>query len=98
MKYRKASDKWRAIAEGRGDDDGLRNCPLCQEYYWNGGLCCNCPVSMESGGAGCWHTPYTKWAKHQDAKHGRHPFFRVRCPTCERLALDEYLYLLSLGE
>lgn len=53
-------EKWRAIVNRTGGDDGIRNCPLCQLYYEGNG-CPGCPVAEHTGEGFCRGTPYTDW-------------------------------------
>lgn len=52
--------KWLGIATGRAADQGSRNCPLCQLFFFGiGGECCmGCPVYKKTGQIGCRDTPY----------------------------------------
>lgn len=56
--------KWKDILSGKGVDKGVKNCPLCQEFYKRNLLsleCQNCPVFLKTGEIGCVGTPYEEW-------------------------------------
>lgn len=101
MKYKMASDKWMAIAEGKGCDKGSDNCSLCEEHN-DGNSCNECPVKKETGENDCYDTPWEKWRDHQEWAHGRSIWDDggnyVSCTECQLLALDEWLYLKSIGQ
>lgn len=112
MKYSKASDKWMAIAEGGEVDSGVNNCPFCEQFWYEDEedeeeCCKGCPVMDDTGQDNCYDSPY--WAYHQHHKDD-HPenynrdsddgafHLPILCPECQRLALNEWLYLISIGE
>lgn len=87
-------EKWRRIAEGFGEDLGPHNCPLCKKFRNTneGHWCAKCPVSEESGCGGCFRTPYVPWDDFCEMVGSR----RAKSEEAKLLALDEYVYLLSL--
>jgi len=93
-KYKKASHKWMAIAEGKDGDGGSGNCPLCQLF--GEGNCRDCPVYKDNG-VGCIATPWGAWSSHKATVHGDYGG-KVICIGCQILALNEWLYLKSIGE
>ena len=90
--------KWEQIIAGTGIDVGVDNCPLCCLFYWQGRKrCLSCPVYMETGGKCCSKSPYEDWADHQNEWH-HIPInkYYILCPTCRRLAKEEFAFLKSL--
>ena len=88
--------KWKDVAEGKGVDNGPKNCPLCKVFYDGG--CVGCPVAGDELECEyCDGTPYELWLEHQDKAHGKHfgPF-EVECPECKEIALKEVAFLESL--
>ena len=55
--------KWEGIVAGTEGDEGIKNCPLCQEF-WNDG-CVGCPVYEHTGQMSCDGTPYDDWTHHR---------------------------------
>lgn len=55
--------KWENIATGAGEDEGARNCPLCQLFNneFVEQMCKGCPVHESTGLTGCDGTPYAEW-------------------------------------
>ena len=57
--------KWEKIVAGKGVDEGMDNCPLCQLYKLEDDSldCSKCPVVERVGeeGEGCNNTPYIMW-------------------------------------
>jgi len=55
--------KWDSIIDGTGVDEGIKNCPLCQEYWeeYGSGDCLYCPIREYTGETCCNGTPYTDW-------------------------------------
>ena len=51
-------DKWKRIALGEINDQGSRNCPLCQEFSVGGKGCVGCPIAEETGRTLCCGSPY----------------------------------------
>jgi len=85
--------KWRDILAG-GEEQGARDCPLCEIFYdnWNNGRRCDgCPVSHNAGISTCRNTPYEAWA----VATGRLPR-KIRDATQRKFAQDELDYLISL--
>lgn len=39
-------DKWQAIGNDAGEDRGVENCSLCDQYYKEG--CISCPVFLKT--------------------------------------------------
>ncbi len=69
-----AIEKWGGVAEGKVQDKGADNCPLCELFF---DYCCvGCPVMERTGKDGCRGTPYYKftdlaptgWARGKRAK------------------------------
>jgi hypothetical protein len=86
-----AVSKWENIAAGTSEDNGVEDCPLCEEYHHVFGYkrCGNCPVSTKTGRAGCRETPYESWCDHLDHEHTctRQGLPRkVYCETCKKIA------------
>lgn len=52
-------EKWEAIADGTGAEDGHRNCPLCKLFIDDG--CAGCPVRAATGAVSCCKSPYDRW-------------------------------------
>lgn len=69
--------KWEAIVAGTGADEGIRNCPLCTQYWHNG--CVGCPVSELTGYESCDKTPYEAWSDDEDWFSG------IKADTPERV-------------
>lgn len=49
-------EKWKAIVDGTGVDDGPHNCPLCQLFIEH--VCDDCPVAESAEQPYCDGTPY----------------------------------------
>ena len=90
-------EKWRAIVEKRGDDNGASNCPLCAVFVEKQFNCRGCPVS-EAGHDRCDTGPYDHWFGHHTKKHTRGWPMEIECGTCTRLAKAELKFLESLVE
>ena len=58
--------KWEDIRDGREDDLGPRNCPLCQLFFYQSPQCVDCPVKEHTGEDCCRGTPYTVYRSFQD--------------------------------
>jgi len=91
VNYKKASDKWMAIARGEDVDKGSLNCPLCLKHV----LCLDCPVVFETNQVSCKGSPYEDWQEHKKSCNLYFPDF---CEDAQRLALNEWLFLKSIGE
>ena len=51
--------KWRRIEDGKGKDDGMKNCPLCAAFYdREKDSCGKCPVRKAVAAECCEATPY----------------------------------------
>ena len=92
--------KWEDIVKGSGEDDGVDNCPLCDEYLgmWPD-VCKKCPVNLKTSSGLCANTPYYIWDQHHKHDHDNiHvPYRKVKsCPTCDTLAQAELDFLKSL--
>ena len=84
--------KWKRLSEGRGADDGCRNCPLCKLFIFDN--CIGCPVKEYSGFWHCTNTPFETWTLvHTGALPRRATTVRLR-----RMALDEYRFLLKVRD
>lgn len=47
---RKSIDKWKNIAAGLANDQGMKDCPLCQKYHqsaYSTHECGNCPLRVQ---------------------------------------------------
>ncbi|MBW2968539.1 hypothetical protein KY314_00265 [Candidatus Woesearchaeota archaeon] len=87
--------KWEDIRDGKGVDDGVENCPLCQLFWWKG--CDGCPIYEKTGKKQCNDTPYIEWIKHQGEKHLQYSSpYKNRCPTCKKIAQKEVDFLKGL--
>ena len=91
--------KWEQIAAGKGEDKGVLNCPLCQEFFYKRG-CRGCPVSAKTGHHNCNRTPYTEWEEQLrdevvDGRRGVH-VRRATTPALVALAQKEVEFLRSL--
>ena len=51
--------KWRDIVDGKGVDDGMKNCALCEKFNKFEG-CYGCPVAEKTGQCFCEGTPYER--------------------------------------
>lgn len=54
--------KWKGIVAGTDADYGVKNCPLCAQY-WNND-CEGCPIKNHTGYGECEDTPYQEWCDH----------------------------------
>jgi len=56
-------EKWNPICCGCRGNGGIRDCPLCREYYRTGGDdgCVACPVRRKTGSPECKKTPYYRY-------------------------------------
>lgn len=87
-------EKWEKIADGTGQDLGVKNCPLCQLYHDAYQGCRGCPVEHRTGEDFCISTPYTAWILHRRVVH---PDGIVsECPQCLSIAREEINFLKSL--
>lgn len=92
-------EKWRAIVEKRGVDEGVFNCPLCAIFYND--ECEGCPVAKKTGEWWCEGSPHEAWELHGGRKH----YEEIResgvrenlCGTCTRLAKAELRFLEGLA-
>ena len=90
-------EKWEAIVEGTGVDNGVNNCPLCQLFIGGRGAgvsiqggCVKCPSNCGDN-----YTPYREWQTHLIYNHSR-AIKKIHCPTCKELAQAELDHLKSL--
>jgi hypothetical protein len=58
-------EKWQAIVNGTGHDDGVVNCPLCQAFKYK---CVGCPVFNKTGSRYCSGTPYNDWSDYDPSE------------------------------
>jgi len=79
--------KWDSIIDGTGVDEGIKNCPLCQEY-WSGD-CFNCPIREYTGESDCDGTPYTDWAMYCYHEHSESLPYKVFDEKSLSLAEEE---------
>ncbi len=86
-------EKWRAIVEKRGADEGGENCPLCVLFFLKQDSCGDCPVA-KAGHPNCASGPYDHWVTHDNTKHLGNG--ENLCGTCTRLARAELKFLESL--
>ena len=86
--------KWELIVEGKGEDKGSDNCPLCGLFITNG--CEGCPVRETTDLPGCLGTPYQEWGiAHIEA--GRYAFpKRIHDDDTAIAAVLELEFLRSL--
>lgn len=85
--------KWKLIVDGKGDDNGTHNCPLCRRYFKV--TCEGCPVAAASNCYDCNNTPYNLWAILHNAKGLKRPF-KVFDVTTRNAAKAELAFLKSL--
>ena len=80
--------KWEGIVDGTVENDGPRNCPLCQKFAHAGmplGERCNgCPVMERTGQRGCNGSPYVYYIAGQ--------------PSATKAAQEELDFLKSLRD
>jgi hypothetical protein len=88
-------DKWENIVSGKGEDEGIDNCPLCKMFKEMED-CTECPVSINTGKAECCKSPYVEWELHQCRQHSAVAESKVYCKTCKKLAQKELDFLKSL--
>jgi len=82
--------KWEAIVAGTGEDLGVKNCPLCQEFPDID--CTGCPVRERTGQPFCGGSPYQQWDDETDRAETR----RAATPRLVALAQAELDFLRSL--
>ncbi len=81
--------KWEAIVAEETIDEGHRNCPLCEMFFFPG--CRDCPVKERTGMSSCHGTPYQeKWVPNGGEGYG------ADTPTRKEAALAELAFLRSL--
>lgn len=83
--------KWEEIVAGTGEDMGVMNCPLCQEFYRL--QCEGCPVKTRTWQPLCADTPYDEWASEDEAAGGTG---FATTPELVALAQKELDFLRSL--
>ena len=76
------------MLDGKGSDDGIKNCPLCKEFYRHS--CENCPISKKTHRTECRGTPYWEWIEHHQEHHKQEYHKRkfprkIQCSTCKEL-------------
>ncbi len=93
---RRSIRKWEKLAEGKGADKGMDNCPLCKMFP----SCQECPVFEKTGYRDCVETPYISWGVHHVKKHRGGLITNLvpakGCPECLTLAAKELFFLRSL--
>ena len=52
-------EKWKRVAAGTHEDQGINDCPLCKLFFMKG--CQGCPVSEKTGQTVCRDSPYPVW-------------------------------------
>jgi len=93
-----SAKKWTDIAVNGGVDNGVEDCPLCQEY-WDKPRCGTCPIKEGSGKHGCNETLYLEWKDHQFDIHGLNSLpLKSECPECSRIAMAFADWILELDE
>ena len=84
-------EKWEAIVNGFGNDNGRDNYALCQEFHAKG--CMECPVYKKTRNPFCRGTPYAKWEDlHIDKFRYRHACTEEHLQAAQ----DELEFLRSL--
>jgi len=84
-------EKWRRIKDGERVGNNVWGfCALCDVYEY----CDSCPIGIKTGLQCCRHTPYEVWHKHRRIEH--HSFLAGWCDECEKIANDEYDFLVKL--
>lgn len=97
-------DKWKAIRDDEGEDQGGVNCPLCKKFYRASCYADDgkqCPVAFRTGRIGCMGTPFETWVKHHDHEHinyNREGSTVCKCHVCRGIANVEVRFLQSLVE
>lgn len=95
-KYKKASDKWWDIAQGKAKDCGGDNCILCQQHAAD---CLPCPVAKDSGAIQCLKTPHYQWRCYWVDKRKLDWYGQTADnDESQRLALNFWLYLVIIGQ
>lgn len=97
-------EKWQAIVDGTGEDNGSLNCPLCVRFLGEIGDCQiyaddesldeACPVAIRANDTGCSGTPYMTW-NGLAPDFGRAPRI-ADTPERKAAALAELNFLKSL--
>ncbi len=93
--------KWKLIAQGKGVDMGMTNCPLCSQFNTEFRDCAGCPVAIDVEESGCTGTPYADWWSHWNDTHNKADC-RVRwpkaalCEECVTLAWRMVWFLCTL--
>lgn len=93
--------KWQDIMDGKGEDRGCSNCPLCQLAEQLASpetdQCEICIICIDTEADGCQNTPYLKYSVHRRLEHwGQNP--DILCSTCKELACAERDYLIKLKQ
>jgi len=86
-------EKWRAIENKDGGDEGGANCPLCGLFIENVD-CEGCPAS--SAVCACGH--YGEWLDHFHTEHPKNSAYPIVpiCDECILIARKEHKFLESL--
>lgn len=99
LALRGSVEKWDRIIDGKSDDMGTSNCPLCRKFhsrYNHKNECEGCPVHTKTGLTNCEGTPYPKFREHVVKKHGKRAWMRVHCDECKKIAGEMKSFLKSL--
>lgn len=81
--------KWEGIVAGTEGDYGVKNCPLCAEFWSND--CTGCPVAIHTGYSECDKTPYEEWSDNT-----WHSGVKADTPYRQRIAQQMLDFLKSL--
>lgn len=94
--------KWTGIVAGTAEDEGHKDCPLCQMFFrWppepapTRVFCKDCPVAAASGRPNCQRTPYVAYADARDGLDPTEPA-AARAARLRTLAEAVLEYLKSL--
>lgn len=99
----KSIQKWQAIVDGTGRDNGIHDCALCAKYRFGNVNCTNCPVRKKTLEYHCLGSPYIAWRDFAGRCKNNLPvglinFGPSTVEEAKRLAQAELDFLISLRE
>jgi len=96
-------EHWKENKNGKGECSfSASSCELCTYCLGFDNECKRCPIFILMDMNGCDKTPWRSMEKHVTGKHGKEGLdfrtFNRKCPTCLKIAVKEYDFLVELRE